>query len=391
MQFPIIGKGGKASPSETTYMAVSMDATATDATESHWLVPVSEACTLTAFTVSLQTAPGGAAKWVITIRKQGTTNTAATVTIEGASKTATWTGSVEVAEGETLSISVVPTGAPAESPIGTSVVASTASGNFFVMGGVNGNASTSATNYHNPFLINVALVTGVEEGAVVIPGEFTAKKLYVRQSAASGSGKSYTYSALVGATAALAVKIEGTSATTGSTSGEQAMTAGELLAIRIVPAGTPSLAHSAWCLSVKPTTPGQSFYGFGNPNQPSPTGTVYTYPIGTAASYNATEAERPGYFPAAKIGPMYVKLATAPGAGKSRTLTIKDAGSATPVSVKIEGEATAGNTPETATLAGDFNVVLAASESGTPAVSSGVHLGFLVTTPQPSTMQAHVV
>jgi hypothetical protein len=72
------------------------------------------AATLATLRISLVTAPGASKSRTFTVRKNGVA-TSAVVTISGTDTTGSWSGSVDFAAGDLISLESVPTGTPAAS------------------------------------------------------------------------------------------------------------------------------------------------------------------------------------------------------------------------------------------------------------------------------------
>lgn len=162
-------------------------------------------------------------------------------------------------------------------------------------------------------------------------------------SKAPGAGKSWTYVMMVnGAASAMTITIADT-ATTGSYAGSLALSAGDLISIRCTPAGTPpSATYGIWAFDLE-CTAGEEYSLF-----PVHTWGPWNYDLymGVSVGY-AIElfdpAEAYVVMPmAGTFKSLWVKIDTAPGAGKSWKWTLYKNGSDTGLSVTISDTATSG-------------------------------------------------
>lgn len=353
-------------------------------------IPLSDACTITSITAYVTNAPGSGNSWTFTLR-DGAADTAAAMTISNTAQSATWSGTLSVAQLALVDMKTTGTGTPAASGLVYYVITYNCAGLFYLMPAVNLNASqiSSANQYLVPFGGNPVIPTTTAttlEGLVA--ANVTATKvaaLNTVNGAANGSGaagNTDTFTVVNNTTAATsafsAVITSGiTKAVSGAGAG-LAFSPGDRMVIK--DAKGASWLNVATCITVVPTVPGEQIMPFGSLNAPSTSATQFEHPQGTGANgWNNTESVVQFRCPACTIKALYANVVTAPGSGKSRTFKVRSNNADTTVAATIADTATAANdTAHTAShTAGNF-MAIESIPTSTPAATSGVKLGFVV-------------
>lgn len=232
------------------------------------------------------------------------------------------------------------------------------------------------TQYGAPFAFtNIVAARALQEGTniVAMAGSVTYHTSEV--DIAPGAAKTITITLYKngvkqdgsGGTANTTITISGASATTGSASFALAVVAGDQLSTEIVTtAGSVSTGWSYGCRFVA-TDQGDIAVGVPSDNLSHICGAGGPYSATAAYKYNAPHATNTGTPEAlvsvgftgkalddddgsafwSEIGPMYVKLATAPGTAKARHFHIGRNGANTTQQLEVQDPATTGHTGET--------------------------------------------
>jgi hypothetical protein len=342
-------------------------------------VPLTENIIITKLTVWVGTAPGGVKTWTFKVRKNAA-DTTASVTITGAATTSTWTGQLACSASDLINLSSTPSGTPTGAVSTFWNVEYYTTGNYYLVLACDAAiASSSGTYYYPAFSGNTAVPTSVTtDYETVIPTSLTVTKIAVI--ADQSVGGTYTYSVRNNTTAtdssfsAAITTFQGISA-----AGSLAFSPGDCMVIKEVRSGT-AWAGIRTCITVAPSFMGEIVQGYGNLLAPSTTVTNYDQALGIGSgAWNATETAVYMRMPGSIIKKLYVKLATAPGASKSRAFTIRSNVANTTVTTTISGAAvTTGNDTVNSAAHIDGNFLsMSTTPTGTPAATAGVKFGFV--------------
>lgn len=208
----------------------------------------------------------------------------------------------------------------------------------------------------------------------------TISKLYVEIAGAPGASKSYDFTLMVDNSAsALTCQISGAAATTCSdTSNSVSVSAGQTVSLRCVPTGTPTARAAMWTTMYAGSTTGESLM-FGTTTA-NPTGGEFMSLHGVVGGSDNLETDKRLVWPmAGTVKKLYVELATAPGAGTSRTFTVRDNGANSSLTCTISGasDKTCNDTSNSFTFNAAEFAALTMSNSGAPA-SSAARWGVVV-------------
>lgn len=357
--------------------------TSWNSTENTRTIPISEAITITAINVYLDTAPGTAASgksYTFTIRDNGA-GTSAAVTITDAAVTGSFSGSVSIAKDHLVALEAAPANTPtASTNIYWQIYYTTATSSFLMMGSNNNNASNSATNYSD-LIGGIGTAFSATDGDfdIICPSAGTLTALSVASPAGVPGGTSYALSVHRNNTTDDLTATITAAITAAQATGSVAWTAGDTLSLKCVPAGTPTARRLGWCVSVTPTTDGEMFSGFGSAAVPSASATNFEQLQGNGNNgWNSSESVRLMKPPAVDYKKLYIKT-TNPSPG-NRTITFMDNTVATALTANIaSGSTTANDTTHTVTFSatgntGTWRSTIAAS----PAASTGFHIGFVM-------------
>jgi hypothetical protein len=229
--------------------------TTAGATIRHNLVPT--AGNLTALRADVNVAPGAGKSWtfayvlndVVQDGAGATTDTRAT--ISDAATSGSWTGTLAVSAGDRVRVECTPAGTPAAARAGLAVkFVATADGESIVSGGVVDALPQTGTEYNLPPLADTWNATETDRDVVCGVSLFDLTKLYIRVTAAPGSGDTWTFNTRKNtANSGPSVVISGAQTTGNDTSSTATMTNGDRWSLACVYSGGGSAAagsNAAW-------------------------------------------------------------------------------------------------------------------------------------------------
>jgi hypothetical protein len=242
---------------------------------------------------------------------------------------------------------------------------------------VSSGISTSATRYMTYQFSSTAIsgTQSLHRSMVAVAG--TVSSMYLSVLVAPGTGKTWTVTLQKNNTdTAMVCAITGTATTATYTATSISVAVGDVLNFKIVPSGTPS---SCIMMNVSTVfeTAGISVPIIGGVRASITTGTVYSpVAFGSYASPAGPGGLVNFVCPiAGLIKNQYVGVATAPGAGTSRTITLYKNGSATSLATTISNTATTGNdtTHSVRVAKGDilYNVLTVSGSTASSVVYAG--------------------
>jgi hypothetical protein len=325
------------------------------------------------------TAPTGAQTWTITILKNGSDTGLECVIGSGSAGKCNVTASVAVAAGDYFSVRIRPTNTPTNSRIQVSAVFAPTVANDTVLLGHAVSFSNSATQVQ---AVGTNYAVGASRRRSIVPDGGTVDKLYVVSNApgAGASGKAYTYTFLnknVGTTATCQVFETATTcndtthsfSVTGQSGGTPSTTIADDLSVSAAPTSTPTTAVTGFGARFVPTTAGR-FPVIGSYNTGfSGTSTFYYQLTGGEGVGTSTEINNQSLGISMTAEKMSVKLTSAPGVGKSLTVTLRVNGSDTALSCTVADTNTGCDVSGSVSVADDDLVGFSSTPSGTPTVS----------------------
>lgn len=307
---------------------------------------VSTPGTITNLQAKFPQAVTGAQTYTVTLVKNGSA-TALTCQITSAGLSCSDAShSVTIAAGDTLAMSVTPSGSPTAQTSGPYISVQfdgTASGVSFIQAGTN-SESNSAVNY---FAIGMYSIAGTPESSfqIAAPTAGTFSNLYT-VGGIPGAGKSYAVTLRKnGADTTLVATASGAgSGSANDTTHTVSVAAGDLIDFSGTPTGTPAGGVAYASMTFTPTIPGESIVVGGTTNVFA-SGTFYLnfnggYGVGTES---VTQNIAPLAF---TVKNLYANVSAAPGVATSRAYTGRLNGSNQTLTCTISNTNTA-CTPDT--------------------------------------------
>jgi len=204
----------------------------------------------------------------------------------------------------------------------------------------------------------------------VIPAAGTFKNLSILLNTAPGSGSSYAFTLrLNGADTDLVTTVSDTDKSAINETDEVSVSAGDTVAIKVVPTNTPNVGDASWSFIFIPDTGNETILLGADYDAPKINGNDYNLLQG-GSTWNSTAlaGQRKSMVPTGgTLKDFYVQLDTAPDTGKSYTFTVYLNGSATGVTLTISDTATTGSdlSNTVAVVAGD-TVAIKCAPGSTP-------------------------
>lgn len=352
---------GVAPPAATTQILLGGSSGVVSLGANRWFPPATVGPTQTTGTIQYFIAPFAfnivafkarsltalsSGSYAVTVQKEGS-NTSAACTIDATHQTCTeWTGSVAVSAGEKLLILADPSAGPTPdvSPfVRTSMkIQPTTPNDVVVQGAGNAVFPNSSVTVVVPFAGQTPGSLAAARRTWRAPDNMTCDKFYVF-SDPPGAGTSYDFDVVeAGTGTALTLNIADTATDGSDLTHSESVAAGNELNFRGTPNSTPTAAKALFGMRCIPATAGHFVYGATlNSTTDSATVTQYAPPTQGAAFTPATdETTVLSISHAQTVKAMYCGVATAPGAGKDRTFTLRKGQVDTAAVVAISGTAT---------------------------------------------------
>ena len=312
--------------------------------------------TISGLRIKLSDAPGASKSYIFNVQLNGA-DTLLTCTVSGTATTGSdLTNTIAVVAGDLVNLSCTASGTPTTSyaqwaSLFTST--NTAESLLLFLTGVettsDGFSPLSSSQFNG--------YDGVENNMrQVCPTAGTLKNLYIRLSQNPGGGtKGYNFTVRKnGVNTLLTVTVSGTNTTGNDTTNAVTVIAGDVLTLSTGRVNSPSnAAQVSGGLTFVATVDGESIILGGTSDGLSASATEYVSPQSSGLNevWFATEAQRQQLISAAsELKKLYVLLSGAPGAGKSFTFTLRDAGD-TSLAVTISDTNTTGNNTSVSVIA----------------------------------------
>lgn len=234
-----------------------------------------------------------------------------------------------------------------------------------------GQSQLSFNETRNSGIMGVNTWTATEANVLgVIPTAGTLTALYVRSSANIEVDGEAAFTVRVnGSNTALTCTIS--DGTTASITGQSvAVSAGDTIAIRVATNSDTGSFYAGWGVLFEPTVDGESVL-IGGTGENTPTSNEYWNGCSCVAeAWSDNELVRHTLSSATTLKKLYVKLATAPGAGKDYSFTVYDSESPTALTCTIADTDTTGNDTTNTVSVSDYGLITIALEgTSTPAAS----------------------
>lgn len=351
--------------------------TNTYATSSVGVLPING--TFSNMTVTVDTAPGGAASWTITLFDNNVA-TGHACTITSAITSCTASGTHSATAGRTYYIKATPASSPAATYLRGSIKFTPSTAGHTALFGTPSNQSTSVESY-TPFVQSVNFNTPESIRSSIFPEGGTLQNLYTSGANAPGAGKSFTYT-IRAASAASSI----TCAVSGATEKEcgdvvntASISANDLVAIASQPSGTPTAHNPGLGIDFVPNTAGDFLFTALSSVSDSASAIRYLPIVGN--NINAVEASTTVITQAMTVTAMAVYVPTAPGAAKTHTFTLRKNGAPTALTCDVTGAATnICSVSGSVSFADGDTAAIEDAPSGTPATSGGISVSLVANT-----------
>lgn len=320
------------------------------------------------------TAPTGAQTWTVTLLKNGSDTASECVINSGSSGTCSISATVSYSAGDYGAVRIRPANTPTSARIQVAFLFQPATPNDTVVSAFISGLSTSATQAQVPY-------TSASVGAVStrryppLPDGGTIDKFYVAGiDPDNGAGtQSYAYTLDKNGSSAGSpptCTVSDGATTCNDTSHSQSVAAADDVQVQSVPSNTPIAGISGYGYRFVPTTAGHFMLGYGTQNVDHATNTFYFPVTGASSGGVATESQAQLRALAMTIKNLYVKLGTAPGAGKSRAFTLRKGGVDTALTCTVSDTATTCNaTGASISISDDDLLSVSDVPTGSPALS----------------------
>ncbi len=332
--------------------------------------PIPHALTADNFRVTCAVAPGAGKSYVYTVMQNGSPTTI-TCTISGSAVTAAadTAHSAAFAAGDTIAIKSTPSGNPTAPGGIRTHIRQLAAGKFAVLGGVSNTAIT--TTQFGQAQGGTTLVNGTETSVISpVPMAMTASNLFVRSDVDPTPGNWTIQLRNETANANPVAALTAGQTTNSDTSNTAAFTAGQRWAMHMTAAASPAASRLHWGFSVTPANDGESVWTASNANQYSNSVSNMMRITGQQSALSTADSAAYASVGAGTAKAIYAWVQTAPGgAGKTYTVGLFKAGTATTVTVACTAIGVTSATGFTEVLADDDLVNIDVAPSSTPAAS----------------------
>lgn len=310
--------------------------------------------------ISTTAAPGAGKSWAFTLYKNGAPTDIVVTIADAAVSGQDTVHSVEVSAGDYFCLECVPSGAPTTSYASWAAEFVPTTDGEFVFGGDCANGLTGNNVYG--FLGSNTLTATESQAAIVIPCAGTIKKLLLRTQSNPGASYATLTARKNGSSQSLAATVTGATNINIDASNSFSVAAGDVLSFLF----TTNLAFTRIAYSFVFVPDNASHIPYLSTSCSSQDAAGIEGIEGRISESPNTAI--PLTF-AQTVVAIYVLLATAPGAGKTRTETFTVNGSASELSITISGTNLSGNdTGSVALEIGDL-LTIVHSSSGSPSGS----------------------
>lgn len=335
--------------------------------------------------MTVDAAPGAGESWVFTLRKESA-GTSVTCTISGGTAT-TCNDNTNMASylaGEDATIETVASAGVAATTFNRSIQLRSGDPRGTSYGTSTGtNLTNSATTYWSLAGGDSTPSTTRRDNTVDTVDSTAWKGLYVEVSAVPGAGKSWVFDleqATDGSTFAstgVTCTISGDAATTCSETSTLYASSGstEEFVLEVVPSGTPTAATAHFGVGALPATRGTYLWLMGTGGDPSTTAVSFCSVQRGGGTFSTTETARDNMTRAVTMQSIRSLVQTAPGAGKSWAVTLRDDVADTGLSCTISGASDFDCVDtETVTVAANSLVAIELTPTSTPSSSASIRV-----------------
>lgn len=336
--------------------------------------------TISNLLVELSGAPGAGTSYIFTLMLNGAP-TALVATIANADTQGQDTAnSVSVVAGDKVSLRCTFTGAPANPTARwSSLFTGTVAKQSLIMG--QGYCDKNFVSYAPIMYGNSPLAAAEASVYCVCPTSGKIKNLYVNLTASPGvAPDAFRYTLMVdGVPSTLTVTVTAPDTSGSDIAHEVTVAAGQLLDLMVEPLNAPSNSNTtSWGMTFEADIDGESIIVSGGSDQPHQVASEYNYL--SLGVYNFVwSSPESNYYHLGQpttLRKLYVYLSAAPGAGKSRSVSIR-VNATSRITVNIADAAQTGNNvADTWALANFDHLDLETDPVGSPA-NADVHWGMV--------------
>lgn len=337
-------------------------------------ITMSTAGSITKLYVEMTANPGAGNTWTFTVRVNGSAS-AVTCAVTGAATTCSDTAhSASVSAGDYVEVATSYSGGAQSNSVRTVTVFQPTTEGETVLASMESQQYADSYLGFNGYGTPGWLNSTYAHKAIPIARAGTIDKLNVALVLAGGAGISHVFTLYKnGSSTALTCTISGASETTCSdTANSVSVSAGDTVAVfRDYSGWPPTESYKRLAVEFTPTTSGEMILGVNTtyPVALSASATQYIHLNNLDYSVSTTSTGNTQLFIASTLKSLFVKLETAPGAGTSRTFTVRNNNSDTALACTISDTATTCNDVEDVSISDYDQVNLSSALSGTPAAT----------------------
>ena len=324
---------------------------------------------------TVDAAPGAGTNLTFNLR-QNLADSTLEVTISDENTSGADSGSITASVGDRLAYEVSTDGVATTSAWLSVEFVPDADGEIPIMGNI---GDVTDNTYHLPYGQGSG-DTVVGERNQLLSASGTLSDLYLHCDTAPTAGNSVQMTLYKNeASTSLTATVSDTDTTANDTANSVSVSAGDTITMRIDTTGTPATGNIAFGMKFTSQKALEVPMVGGTLDDPSNSSTEYNVPFGGNSNFGSTEADSRDVIlnSTGFIKDFYVNLDDAPGAGKSRALTVRKNAADTALTVTVADSDTSGSLTGTIVqvTAGD-KISIEHTPSGTPDATNGLAYGF---------------
>lgn len=321
-QLMIVGTGNTTTSTSTTQSVTGFSADKAAQATATALGVISTPGVFSNLRVAVSAAPdngGGAQSYTMRLVVNGSNSTMTCAISEASTSCTDTTNAVTVAAGDTIRVSIAPSGTPTAAVVRLSLkfASNNSTTDSIYSGNDSTNMSASATNYIGP--VGSMSISSTENlRQVVAPMSGTVKNLFVVLAAAPASGKSYAFTMRKnGSNQITTCTVADTATTCNDTANRFTVVAGDLISISSAPTGTPTATTATVGWTFQSDTPQLYMLALNSANNtPSASVTSYVFLNGNGGGFDTTATNFQSYVGENfYIKGLYARAASAPANG----------------------------------------------------------------------------
>ena len=378
MKHPIFCRTNVTNASGITFAGLQYNiASSWDASEPNVRQVAAADGVLSGFYVMLDGAPGTAASgrgYVFEVMKNGVATGLAVSIFDTATSGVDNSVQVPYVAGDTLSLRSTATLTPASRGFSCSFDNESSNQNLF-----SGSTVTYANNATRYLGIMMSIVAASPLGGIasLIPTDGVIRNARIRFPNVPGATKSWTVTLVKNGTdTALVVVLSGTNNEAVNSADSVSVVAGDVVYWKVVPTNTPTASRGSIACEFVPAIQGESIQCSSVSTNQSATNANYVGVGASTTSYSTVEASRGNHTPTIPyvLKKLRALLDTAPSAGKSWNISLRNNGASTGVAATIADAATtASDVVNVATSVANTLLSILIQGVSTPTVSVGYY------------------